>query len=103
MPAAKDKEKATVIASSKQQKPSWLWIRNGRGEPSVSVTLLTISFLTTTLSYVGSMFEHIGPITLRPFDVAACSTYFIPLLTLYFGRKWTDAKFSGNVNGGAEK
>jgi len=33
-------------------------------------------------------------LTPRPFDTGACSAYFIPLLTLYFGRRWTDAKFS---------
>jgi len=76
-------------------KPSWFWIKNSKGEASVSVTFLTVAFGVTTLAYVGSIFEHIGPIALRPFDVGACSTYFVPLLTLYFGRRWTESKFGG--------
>lgn len=75
-------------------KASWFWIKNSSGEASVSTTFLTIAFAVTTLNYAASMFESIGPFQLRTFDVGACSAYFIPLLTLYFGRKWTDAKFS---------
>ena len=58
------------------------------------MTFVTIAFFVTTLAYVLSIVESIGPVTMRPFDVAACSAYFIPLLTLYFGRKFTDAKFN---------
>lgn len=77
-------------------KPSWFWIKNSSGQASLSVTFLTISFLVTTAAYVASMFEEVGPLKLRQFDVGATSSYFIPLLTLYFGRRWTDAKFSGD-------
>ena len=75
-------------------KASWFWMKNSTGEPSVSVTFLTIAFVVTTFGYAASMFDHIGPLQVRQFDVGACGAYFIPLLTLYFGRKWTDAKFS---------
>ncbi len=60
----------------------------------MTVTFTTVAFWVTTLAYVFSMFEKIGPLTIRPFDVAACSAYFLPVLTLYFGRKFTEAKFS---------
>lgn len=80
-------------------KPSWFWIKNSKGEPSVSATFLSIAFIATTAAYVLSMFEKIGPFTPKAFDVAACGAYFIPLLTLYFSRKYTDAKFSSNSNG----
>lgn len=72
---------------------SWLWIRDTRGYGSVTVTFLTIAFAVVTLSYLLSMINSIGDITFRPFDVAACSTYFTPLLALYFGRKFTEAKY----------
>lgn len=75
---------------------SWLWIKDSKGYGSVTVTFATVAFWVTTVSYVMSMVEKIGPVSLRPFDVAACSAYFIPILTLYFGRKWTDSK-SGKV------
>jgi len=71
---------------------SWLWIKDTKGFGSVTVTFVTVAFWTTTIAYVMSIVERIGPLTIRPFDVAACSSYLIPLLTLYFGRKWTEAK-----------
>ena len=91
-------EVAVKEALEKQERPksSWFWIKNSSGQASLSVTFLTVSFFVTTAAYVVSMFEEIGPLKLRQFDVGATSTYFIPLLTLYFGRRWTDAKFSGD-------
>ncbi len=74
-------------------KDSWLWIRDSKGSGSVTVTFVTVAFFVTTLAYILSIVEKVGPVSVRPFDVAACSSYFIPLLTLYFGRRWTDAKF----------
>ena len=77
-------------------KDSWLWIKDSKGFGSVTVTFTTIAFWVTTLAYVMSIVEKIGPVAIRPFDVAACSAYFIPVLTLYFGRKFTEAKFKGD-------
>lgn len=72
---------------------TWFWIRDAAGYGSVTVTFVTISFWVTTLAYILSIFQKIGPIEIRAFDVAACSAYFIPILTLYFGRKFTEAKY----------
>ena len=65
---------------------------------SVTVTFVTIAFFVTTLAYVLSIVSKIGPFEIRSFDVAACSAYFIPILTLYFGRKWTEAKHGINAS-----
>jgi hypothetical protein len=87
---------------SKEEEPigrvtdSWLWIRDTKGYGSVTVTFVTIAFFVTTLAYVLSIVEAVGPVAIRPFDVAACSAYFIPVLTLYFGRKFTEAKHPSN-------
>lgn len=70
----------------------WFWIKDASGHKSVSVTLLVVSFFVTTIAFVLSIFHNIGPIEIRPFDVAACSTYMVPILTLYFSRRWTDAR-----------
>lgn len=75
---------------------SWLWIRDSKGYGSVTVTFVTIAFFVTTLAYILSIVEQLGPVAIRPFDVAACSAYFIPILTLYFGRKWTEARHGSN-------
>lgn len=74
-------------------RPSWYWIKDSRGYGSVTTTLVFVSFWITTLAYVLSLFEKIGSVSIRPFDVGACASYFTPILALYFGRKATDAKF----------
>ena len=86
----------------------WFWIRDVRGEGSVTVTLVFISFLVMTMAYILSIFSKIGNVEIRPFDVAACTAYFTPILTLYGARKFTDAKYgngtsNGNGNGNGPK
>lgn len=81
------------MSNLEESKPPWFWIKNSKGVSSASVTLLLIAFVVTTFAYIVSMFENIGPFSIRPFDIGACSTYFIPILTLYFGRRLTDIKF----------
>lgn len=75
-------------------KPAWYWIKDANGFGSVTVTMVFVSFWVTTLAYIASLVDHVGNVSIRPFDVAACGTYFIPILGLYFGRKFTDAKFN---------
>lgn len=89
----------SVKPKSETPSPSWFWVKNSKGEASASVTFLTIAFVVTTFAYVAAVFEKIGPLVVRPFDAGACGAYFIPLLTLYFGRRWTDAKFSDGPKG----
>lgn len=88
-----DDEKTEIIRKNEQPKKPWFWLRDSKGYGSVTVTLLYISFMVTTLAYILSIFQKIGPVEIRPFDVAACGAFFVPILTLYFGRKFTDAKY----------
>jgi len=74
-------------------KASWMWLKDSNGYPSISVTIATVAFWTTTLTFLASCFQKIGPVELRPFDAAAASGYLVPCLSLYFARRWTDAKF----------
>jgi hypothetical protein len=76
-------------------KPAWFWIRDAKGYGSVTVTMVFIAFWVTTLAYIVSIIDHIGSLNIRPFDVSACGAYLVPILTLYFGRRWTDAKYNG--------
>ena len=77
-----------------KQKPkkevSKLWIIGTDGKASVSATFATIAFLATTAAYVASIVEAYGELKFRPFDVAACGAYMVPILSLYFGRRWTE-------------
>jgi hypothetical protein len=82
-------KKTSYEKSDSLPKSSWLWIKDSSGTPSVSATFATVAFWVTTLAYVLSIFESYGQITFRPFDVAACSAYLIPILTLYFSRRWS--------------
>lgn len=87
-----DAKKALVMRSP------WFWVRDTQGHGSVTVTLVAVSFVVTTIAYILSVFEKIGPFVVRPFDVAASGSYFGIILALYGGRKWTEAKYT-NGNG----
>lgn len=80
-----------VAAPDKKGNVSKFWVNDTNGNPSMSATFATISFFITTIIYVASIFEKIGPLTIRPFDSGAASAYLIPSLGLYFGRRWTDS------------
>ena len=79
-----------VATPDKKANVSRMWINDTNGNPSMSATFATVAFITTTLIYIASIFEHIGPVSFKSFDAAACSSYLIPTLSLYFGRRWTD-------------
>lgn len=93
-------DNSSVQTDPAQVKPTWYWIKDTKGFGSVTVTLVFVSFWVTTAAYILSMFEKIGSLQIRPFDVAACGSYFLPILTLYFGRKFTDAKFNSDSTKG---
>ncbi len=81
-----------TVPDVNEVKPSWIWLKDSKGYGSVTVTFLFIAFWITTIAYILSIVDHIGPVSIRTFDVAACSAYFIPLCTLYFGRRLVEAK-----------
>ena len=83
--------------SFERPKPAWFWMKDDKGNSSVTVTFVTVAFWVTTFLYIASAFESLGPIHFRTFDVAACGAYFAPLLALYWGRKHTDAKYPASV------
>lgn len=90
-PIVESKETPDTIPAGPETVPdTWFWVRNDKGKGSVTVTFLSIAFLATTLWFVASMFESLGPVHIRPIDTGAVSVYFIPILGLYFGRRWTD-------------
>ena len=73
-------------------KPAWYWIKDTKGQGSVTVTLVFVSFWVTTFAFIASIFQKIGDIQFRSFDSAACAAYLGPILAVYFGRRWTEAK-----------
>jgi len=77
--------------------PAWYWLKDSSGHPSMTVTMMAVSFWITAVVYVASIFQKIGPFEIREFNVGATSSFFIPILTLYFGCRWTESKY-GNPN-----
>jgi len=75
-------------------KSSWLWLKDSKGVPSVTLTFATVAFAVTTTAYILSMFESIGRFNVRTFDVGACGSYFGTVMALYWGRRWTEAKYN---------
>ena len=86
-------ESPVVEKKADRDIPKW-WMKNDKGKSSTSVTFASISFIVTTFVYLAAAFEKLGPVTMRPFDVGACVAYFLPALSLYFGRRLTDAKYN---------
>ena len=84
----------TLKKDTLTQKKPWYILKDSRGFGSITVTLVLVSFWVTTVAYIGSMFEKIGDVEFKDFDPAAVSAYLIPILSLYFGRKWTDLKMT---------
>lgn len=89
-----------AVSDPVEVKPSWFWIKDTNGNASVSTTLVTVAFVVTSIAYVLSIVDRIGPVSFRPFDAAAAGAYFIPILTLYFGRHWVDSNAKNPVTGG---
>lgn len=83
---------STAALSLSTAKPAWFWIKDTKGFGSVSLTFATVAFWVTTFAYIASIFETVGPIAFRAFDAGACAAFLVPVLSLYFGRKWAEQK-----------
>ena len=86
------KEEVQVKSEKKsdKKKVSDIWVISTDGKPSISATFAVVAFFATTAAYVASIFESVGAISFRSFDTAACGAYMVPILSLYFGRRWTE-------------
>ena len=77
--------------SKKSNASPWYWIKNSSGVSSASFTFAFISFWVTTIMYFLSSIQRCGPVEFKEFDTTAVGAYLVPILTLYFGRRWTEA------------
>ena len=73
--------------------PAWFWLKDTTGKPSATLTFATVSFFVTTAVYGLSSVQSIGQISFRAFDAAGCAAYLGTTFALYFGRRFTGAKF----------
>lgn len=90
-------ETTSAVVAPEVIKTSKIWLKDSSGHPSISVTMLAVSFWVTTLAYIASIFVKIGPVEFKSFDSGACGAYFGLILGTYVARRATEAKW-GNPN-----
>lgn len=74
-------------------------LKQSDGRPSVSFSMMLISFAVITLWLTASIVEQAWGLQIREFSAAEAMAYFTPIATLYFSRRWTDRKPSAQSTG----
>lgn len=66
-----------------------LFVKNTAGKPSASLTIGLVAFVATLVWFILSMFQvpHV-----KAFDSGDALAFLMPCLSLYFGRRLTDAR-----------
>lgn len=67
-----------------------LWLKNTKGEPSASLTMVAVAFTVVMLWLIFFIFAAALPFTIAPFVASEAMMVLTPLLGLYFGRRFTD-------------
>lgn len=65
------------------------WIKNSKGEPSASLTMSLVAFISVTTWLVAWLIATPFGVPVPTFDAATAMAYLSPILALYFGRRWT--------------
>jgi len=88
-------EPLTKVIVKESSKHPWWALKNSAGKKDVSMTLMIISFVFCLGMAILGSFESINlgerSFSFRAFDVGFASTVLIPMLALYFGRRYTTA------------
>jgi len=92
----KEKKLAPLAKVAKEStKHPWWALKNSAGKKDVSMTLMIISFIFCLGMAILGSFESVNlgerSFNFRAFDVGFASTVLIPMLALYFGRRYTTA------------
>lgn len=91
---AKDKRLAPFTKASTPGKYPWWALKNSAGKKDVAMTLMIVAFLFSLLLAVLGAFESVNlgekSFNFRAFDMGFATTVLVPLIGLYFGRRWTD-------------
>jgi hypothetical protein len=79
-----------------------MFLKNSRGEKSGSFTFAAIAFFITSVSILLGIFESFSfgdlSMSFRSLDASIITAYLAPIMCLYFGRRWTVAKFDSSAN-----
>lgn len=71
-------------------------LKQSDGRPSASFTMMIIAFTVVTLWLLVSIVEEAFGLQIREFSGAEAMSYFTPIATLYFSRRWTDRSASSS-------
>ncbi len=86
----------TDYRAMERPKASWFWMKNTSGKPDAALTLMVLAFLLSCfLAVVGALEEvNVGDtsIAFNDFNMGFATVVLIPLIGLYFGRRWTDTQ-----------
>jgi len=80
-----------------------IWIKNTEGEPSASLTMSVISFVTVTFWLLAWLIASPFGVPVPAFDAATAMAYLSPILALYFGRRWTSNNGKVTAEGVGER
>lgn len=73
-------------------------LKQSDGRPSASFTMMVIAFAVVTLWLLISIVEEAFGLQIREFSGAEAMSYFTPIATLYFSRRWTDRGASSDTS-----
>lgn len=68
------------------------WIKNSKNEPSASLTFAVIAFTITMIHMTLSIIVNPFGLAITPFNASEAMVVLTPIMALYFGRRFTDAK-----------
>jgi len=94
---AKDPRLAPLTkAASPSKEGPWWALKNSAGKKDVAMTLMLIAFFFALLLAGMGAIETAAilgqTIAFRAFDMGFATTVLVPLIGLYFGRRWTDTQ-----------
>lgn len=94
---AKDTRLAPLTKAATPSKTGpWWALRNSAGKKDVAMTLMIVSFVFSLLLAGLGAIENINlgeqSFNFRAFDMGFATTVLVPLIGLYFGRRWTDTQ-----------
>lgn len=89
-------EKLSNVPAPEAPKAAWWWLKNTKNKPDAALTMLVVAFLIVTgtyaLSVVGELTIGTVHLVMNAFTTDYATTVMAPLMALYFGRRYTDAK-----------
>lgn len=92
-----EKTKSIVAKKTRSSKQGpWWALKNTSGKRDVAMTLMILAFLFSLLLAGLGTLENVNlgerSFSFRAFDMGFATTVLVPLIGLYFGRRWTDTQ-----------